>query len=75
MAADAGRVLVTADVRTMLVHFEAFIRDHDSPGLILIPSSRSFGAVIDALLLIWLNWMPGQLKNRVVWLPNASGED
>ena len=30
VAADAGRVLVTRDVRTMLVHFQEFIVERDS---------------------------------------------
>lgn len=45
LAAEAGRVLVSADVKTMLVHFAEFVEHRESPGLILIPSSRSFARV------------------------------
>jgi hypothetical protein len=46
----------------MLVHFAKFIAHGESPGLILIPSSRSFGSVIEGLLLVWLNWTPEQFE-------------
>jgi len=75
LAAEAARVLVSADVRTMLVHFAEFTKSSDSPGLILIPSSRRSWSVIDGLLLIWEHWTPDQLKNQVVWLPNTAGGD
>jgi hypothetical protein len=47
LAADAGRILVSADVKTMLVHFAEFIADNESPEPILIPSSRSFASIIE----------------------------
>lgn len=46
LAAEAGRVLVSADVKTMLVRFAEFVEHRESPGLILIPSSRSFARVL-----------------------------
>jgi hypothetical protein len=49
VAADAGRVLITGDVRTMRVHFEDFVAHRDSPGVLLIPSSRSIGAAIEGI--------------------------
>ena len=70
-AAESGRVLVSADVRTMIVHFRNFIAAADSPGLILVPSSRSIGSVIEALLVVWLDWTTNSMKNRVVWLPQS----
>jgi len=59
----------------MLVQFAEFIVHEESPGLILIPSSRSFGSVIEELLLVWLNWKPEQLRNQAVWLPRSSEGD
>ena len=38
IAAKAGRVLVSDDV-AMQGHFEHFVKQHDSPGLLLTPSS------------------------------------
>ena len=69
IAADDDRVLVTGDVRTMSVHFRNFIATRGSPGVLLIPSSRSIGAAIEGLLFVWLNWTPEDLRNRVSWLP------
>lgn len=69
VAADAGRVLVTRDVRTMRVHFQEFVKEGDSPGVLLVPSSRSTGAAIEGLLIVWLTWTPEDLRNQVRWLP------
>ena len=69
MAADSGRVLVTGDLATMQVHFREFVARRDSPGVLLVPSSRSIGAAIDGLLFVWLNWAPDDLRNQIWWLP------
>jgi hypothetical protein len=71
LAADNRRVLVSADVRTMPIHFGEFIGQRESPGIILVPSSRSKTSIIEGLLLVWLNWTPEQLKNLVRWLPRV----
>jgi len=52
-AADQRRVLVSHDVNTMPQHFREFIREQQSPGLILIPQRLSIGAAIDELQLVW----------------------
>jgi Domain of unknown function (DUF5615) len=69
IAAHAGRVLVTRDVATMPGHFKQFVAHHESPGLILIPSSRSIASAIDGLLIAWLIWEPRDLENVSRWLP------
>ena len=69
VAAEVGRVLVTRDVRTMRVHFQEFLAEHASPGVLLIPSSRSTGAAIEGLLMVWLAWTPEDLRNQIRWLP------
>lgn len=71
IAADDDRVLVSADLRTMRVHFDGFIALRDSPGALLIPSTRSIGDAIDGLFFVWLNWTPDELRNTVRWLPLA----
>jgi hypothetical protein len=52
IAAEAGRVLVTRDITTMPDHFERFVAERESPGLLLIPSCRPIGAVIEGLLMV-----------------------
>jgi hypothetical protein len=69
IAAEAGRVLVSRDVTTMQGHFDRFIEHHDSPGLLLIPSSRSIGSAIEGILTVWLTWSPEDLQNLIRWLP------
>jgi predicted nuclease of predicted toxin-antitoxin system len=69
MAADAGRVLVTRDVATMPDHFQRFLRHQDSPGLLLIPSNKHLGSVIDGLLRAWLSWPAEEMRNQIRWLP------
>jgi hypothetical protein len=41
LAAQRGRVLVTHDRRTMLIHFGKFIEKNKSPGLIVISQKRT----------------------------------
>ena len=69
IAAVGGRVLVTADLRTMLVHFQQFVAEYDSPGVLLVPSSRSIAEIIEGLLLAWLTWSMEDLRNQMWWLP------
>jgi hypothetical protein len=66
---DIQKGLVSGDLRTMSVHFHGFVATHESPGVLMIPSSRSIGAAIEGLLFVWLNWTPDDLHNRVQWLP------
>jgi hypothetical protein len=54
LAAKEGRVLVSHDVNTMERHFQDFIQNRNSPGLILIPQTRvGIGQAIDGLILLW----------------------
>ena len=69
IAAEDGRILVSRDVGTMPGHFAEFIRDHESPGLLLVYSRRPIGSVIEGLLLIWMTWTDEDFRNRARWLP------
>lgn len=53
----------------MAVHLKAFVAQKDSPGVILIPPSRSIAEMIDSLIFVWLHWTEDEVKNRVCWLP------
>jgi Domain of unknown function (DUF5615) len=68
-AADADRVLVTHDRRTMPHHFARFIQHRRSPGLIVVPQSLTISAVLDDLLLIWSATDADELVNRICVLP------
>lgn len=69
IAAEAGRVLVSRDVATMPSHFAGFVKDRESPGLLLIPSRRPIGSVTEGMLIVWLKWAPEDLKDKARWLP------
>lgn len=69
IAAADGRVLVSRDITTMPGHFAAFIARQESPGLILIPSRKPIGAVIEGLLLVWLTWNAEDMRGQAKWLP------
>jgi predicted nuclease of predicted toxin-antitoxin system len=69
LAADAGRVLVSADVSTIPRHFTEFIATRSSPGAILIPSNATVGEAIEKLLTVWLSWTAEEIENQIWWLP------
>ena len=69
IATVAGRVLVSGDLKTMRLHFERFIGQRDSPGVVLIPKFRSIGSAIEGLLFVWLEWSAEDMRNQIRWLP------
>ena len=69
IAAAAGRILVSRDLKTMGGHFERFISRNDSPGLLLIPRFKPMGASIEGLLFVWLEWTADEMRNQIRWLP------
>jgi hypothetical protein len=69
IAADVGRVLVTRDLRTMLAHFQEFVAERESPGVVPVPSSRSIARTIEGLFIVWLTWSRDDLRNQMWWLP------
>jgi predicted nuclease of predicted toxin-antitoxin system len=69
LAADGGRVLVSADVSTIPRHFATFVATRSSPGAILIPSNATVGEAIEKLLIVWLSWTAEDIENQIWWLP------
>lgn len=69
LASEAGRVLVSRDIRTMPNHFAAFIAVSRSPGVILIPAGASVGEAIEKLLIAWISWTAAEIENQIRWLP------
>jgi hypothetical protein len=67
LAASLDRVLVTHDVRTMPRHFGEFA--HESPGLILIPTTLPIAQAIAEILLVWHLSEAEDWKNRFRRLP------
>lgn len=69
LAADQDRILVTHDMRTMPHHFEDFIRESPSPGVIVVPQSMRPGQAADELLLIASATESAEWVSRIVFLP------
>jgi hypothetical protein len=68
LAAVDGRVLVSRDVTTMPVHFEAFVASLRSAGVILIPGKVTVGEAVERLLILWLSWAAEDIQNQIWWL-------
>lgn len=69
VAAQAGRVLVTHDVRTMSRHFASFIEEQISSGVLLVPQSLPRRDVVEDLLLMWVAMDSEEWMNRIMSLP------
>jgi len=69
VARNLGRVLVSHDRRTMPKHFYAFLEHSESPGLILLSQTYPLRDAIEQLFYIWLFSDPGELRNRITYLP------
>lgn len=54
IAAEAGRILVSHDRKTMPSHFTRFRQTRSCPGLIIVSQDLDIGAAIEDLLLIWV---------------------
>jgi hypothetical protein len=69
LAAEAGRVLVSRDVRTIPNEFAKYSETRRSPGIILIPSGTRVGEAIERLLIAWVYWTAEDMENQLRWLP------
>lgn len=69
IAAQAGRILVSHDQRTMPRYFAEFIINQTSPGLIIVPKKLSISEVIETLIIIWSASNTEEWVNRIIYLP------
>jgi hypothetical protein len=69
LAADASRVLVTHDRRTMPRYFAAFIATRRSGGVIVVPQNLAVSEAADQLVLIWSLMEADEFVDRIVCLP------
>jgi uncharacterized protein DUF5615 len=69
LAAEAGRVLVSQDRRTMPGHFRRFASTTNSPGVILLRQGVSIGSAIEELALIWNGSDAEEWAGRLIWIP------
>jgi hypothetical protein len=69
LTAQAGRILVTDDQKTMPKHFANFVLRHVSPGVIITPQSLEIRRAIEDLLLIWAASDAAEWRNMLEYLP------
>ena len=69
LAARAGRILVTHDLKTMPRHFGEFLRRTSSPGVLLVPQHLPVSAVAEELILVWSVTEASDWVDRLVFLP------
>jgi hypothetical protein len=69
VAAQAGRVLVTHDRKTMPTYFAEFIGHTSSSGVIVIPQRLPIRTAVEDLLLIWTASEAEEWVNRIQVLP------
>lgn len=69
LAANAGRLLVTHDIKTMPGHFAEFIQTATSPGVLLVPQHLPVAAVVEEIILLWSVTDPEEWVNRIARIP------
>jgi hypothetical protein len=69
VAAEAGRVLISQDRRTIPGHFRRFLSAKKSPGVILLREGVSIGSAIEELALIWNGSDAEEWAGRLIWIP------
>jgi hypothetical protein len=69
IAANASRILVSHDRKTMPAHFVRFRERRSSPGLIIVAQDLDIGAAIDDLLLIWAATEAEDWIDRIGFIP------
>lgn len=69
IAADAGRILVSQDRRTMPMHFNRYVAGAQSPGVILLREAIPISTAIEELALIWSASQAAEWIDRLVWIP------
>jgi Domain of unknown function (DUF5615) len=69
IAAEHDRILISQHRRTMPRHFEAFLKERSSPGVILLRGGISIGSGIDEIALIWHASDAEEWLNRLIWIP------
>jgi len=69
LSAEAGRILVTHDAKTMPGHFGDFIATARSPGVLIVPQHLPTVAAVEELVLIWATTEASEWVNRICRLP------
>lgn len=69
IAAQAGRVLVTHDRKTMPTAFSTFILSQTSCSVLIVPQNLSISETIEYLILIWEASTAEEWLNQIMSIP------
>ncbi|WP_316430406.1 DUF5615 family PIN-like protein [Leptolyngbya sp. NK1-12] len=69
LAAQAGRILVSHDQRTMPKYFAEFVATRTSSGVIIVSQSLSIQEAINNLIKLWQTTEAEDWLNRIAYLP------
>ena len=69
IAAEAGRILVSQDRRTMPAHFARYAFGGPSPGVVLLREAIPIAIAIEELVLIGSASTAEEWIGRLVWIP------
>jgi Domain of unknown function (DUF5615) len=69
IAAQAGRVLVTHDRKTIPTEFGQFVSSQTSSGVLVLSQRLPVSDAIDALILVWEASMAEEWIDQIVSLP------
>ncbi|MBX3244164.1 MAG: DUF5615 family PIN-like protein [Acidobacteria bacterium] len=69
-AASENRILISQDVRTMIVHAKArLLAGKPMPGLLLIPDSIPIGIAIESVITVAECSLEGEWDGKIQYLP------
>ncbi len=69
IAAEAGRILISHDRKTIPRHLARFLESRSSPGVIIVSQDLDIGAAIDDLLIIWAASDAEEWRNQLGFVP------
>ena len=69
LAAEAGRILVSHDRKTMPANLARFVESYSSPGVIIVSQELDLGAAIEDLLIIWAASDTEEWRNQLGFVP------
>jgi hypothetical protein len=72
-AARDGRILVTHDRRTMILHARnRMVSRQECAGIVIVPQFTAVRDVAEALVLIWTASHPAEWRDRIVHVPSLA---
>jgi predicted nuclease of predicted toxin-antitoxin system len=69
IAAQAGRILVTHDRKTMPIEFGAFVIGQQSAGVLIVSQNLPIADAIESIILIWETTTVEEWMNQIMTLP------